>query len=57
MNDTDNADEESVVLKKDIDKKDEVERDANGWRKEGEEKEPDETDEFEISFQGDEETT
>ena len=57
MNDTDNADEESVVLKKDIDKKDEVERDDNGWRKETEEKEPDETEEFEISFQGDEETT
>ena len=57
LNDTDNADEESVVLKKDIDKKDEVERDANGWRKEAEEKEPDETEEFEISFQGDEETT
>ena len=48
-----NADEESVVVKKDVEKKDEEERDEHGWRKE-EENEPDEGEEFEIQFQGDE---
>ena len=45
-------DEESVVLKKDTDKKEPADRDDNGWVQEDDE--PGEDEEFEIQFQGDE---
>ena len=50
----DNEDEESVVLKKEAERKEtEEDRDENGWVQD-DEVEPGEDEEFEIQFQGDE---